>query len=156
MVSLSDWRESFHFISFVPVWLFQFFSGSFQAVYTKSMYSGPNNILCESHGTLECYLSQTCIHAMLDSNLQYVARVLHFSASSFSTLLGSQEALSYINNAFMNYITSWFHSKSRLRGVVYRVDRILHAKNISSKHQTWVLRFCIKFRSTCRTHDNIL
>ena len=25
MVSLSDWRESFHFISFVPVWLFQFF-----------------------------------------------------------------------------------------------------------------------------------
>ena len=26
MVSLSDWRESFHFISFVPVWLFQFFS----------------------------------------------------------------------------------------------------------------------------------
>ena len=40
MVSLSDWRESFHFISFVPVWLSQFFSGSFQAVYTKSMYSG--------------------------------------------------------------------------------------------------------------------
>ena len=41
MVSLSDWRESFYFISFVPVWLFQFFSGSFQAIYTKSMYSGP-------------------------------------------------------------------------------------------------------------------
>ena len=41
MVSLSDWRESFHFLSFAPVWLSQFFSGSFQAVYTKSMYSGP-------------------------------------------------------------------------------------------------------------------
>ena len=39
MVSLSDWRESFHFISFVSVWLSQFFSGSFQAVYTKNMYS---------------------------------------------------------------------------------------------------------------------
>ena len=25
MLSLSDWRESFHFISFVPVWLFHFF-----------------------------------------------------------------------------------------------------------------------------------
>ena len=31
MVSLSDWRESFHFISFVSVWLFHFLSGSFQA-----------------------------------------------------------------------------------------------------------------------------
>ena len=41
MVSLSDWRESFYFISFVSVWLFHFFSGSFQAVYIKSMYSGP-------------------------------------------------------------------------------------------------------------------
>ena len=41
MVSLFDWRESFHFISFVPVWLFQFSSGSFQAVYTKSMYPDP-------------------------------------------------------------------------------------------------------------------
>ena len=29
MVYLSDWRESFHFIIFVPVWLFHFFSGSF-------------------------------------------------------------------------------------------------------------------------------
>ena len=26
MVYLSDWRESFHFISFIPVWLFHFFS----------------------------------------------------------------------------------------------------------------------------------
>ena len=40
-----------------------------------------------------------------------------------STLLGSKAALSsnnYINNAFMNYITSWLYSgicKSRLRGV---------------------------------------
>ena len=37
MVYLSDWRESFHLISFVPVWLFHVFSESFQAVYTKSM-----------------------------------------------------------------------------------------------------------------------
>ena len=36
MVSLSDWRESFHFISFVSVWLFHFLSGSFQAVNTES------------------------------------------------------------------------------------------------------------------------
>ena len=38
---LSDWREFFHFISFVPVWLLRFFNESIQAVYTKSMYSGP-------------------------------------------------------------------------------------------------------------------
>ena len=30
MVYLSDWRESFHFIIFVPVWLFQFFCGTFK------------------------------------------------------------------------------------------------------------------------------
>ena len=56
MVSLSDWRESFHFISFVPVWLFQFFSGSFQAVYTKSMYSGPiiSCVNCVEHWSVIC------------------------------------------------------------------------------------------------------
>ena len=48
MVSLSDCRDSFHYISSVPVWLFHFFSGSFQAVYTKSMYSGPI-ISCVNH-----------------------------------------------------------------------------------------------------------
>ena len=40
IVSLSDWEESFHFISFVSVWLFHFVNGSFQVVYTESMYSG--------------------------------------------------------------------------------------------------------------------
>ena len=53
MVYRSDWRESFHFISFVSVWLFHFFSGSFQAVNTESMYSGPtiscvNRVKCWS------------------------------------------------------------------------------------------------------------
>ena len=62
MVSLSDWRESFHF-SFVPVWLFQFFSGSFQAVYTKSMYSGSINIFCESRGMLECSIFVPNMHS---------------------------------------------------------------------------------------------
>ena len=41
MLHLSDWRESFHFIRFVPVWPFNVFSGSFQAMYTKTMYSAP-------------------------------------------------------------------------------------------------------------------
>ena len=44
MVSLSDWRESFHFNSFVQVWLFQVFSGSFQAVYTKSRDVATNRL----------------------------------------------------------------------------------------------------------------
>ena len=48
MVYLSDWRESFHFISFVSVWLFHFFSRSFQAVNTESMYFGPT-ISCVNH-----------------------------------------------------------------------------------------------------------
>ena len=58
MVYLFDWRESFHFTSFFPVWLFQFFSGSFQAVYKKSMYSGPI-ISCVNH--VEHRWSVTCI-----------------------------------------------------------------------------------------------
>ena len=68
MVSLSDWRESLHFIS-----LFQFgcftFSVSFQAVSTKSMYSGPI-ISCVNRVERwnVQYMSQKCIHAMLDSN----------------------------------------------------------------------------------------
>ena len=53
MVYLPDWRESF--------------SGSFQAVHQKYVFWS-NNILCEPRGTLECCLSQTCIHAMLDSS----------------------------------------------------------------------------------------
>ena len=48
MLYLSDWTESFHFIGFVPVWLSHFFSGSFQAVYTKSMYCVPI-IFCVNH-----------------------------------------------------------------------------------------------------------
>ena len=83
MASLSDWRESFHFISFVPVWLFQFFSGSFQAAYTKSMYSGPTisyvnrmecwSVVCPKHAFMPCWIAA-----------QYVARVLHFCASSLN------------------------------------------------------------------------
>ena len=67
MVSLSDWRESFYFISFVPVWLFQFFSGSFQAMYTKSMYSGPTvscvnrmerwSVICPKHAFMPCWIA---------------------------------------------------------------------------------------------------
>ena len=81
MMYLSDWRESFHFISFVPVRLFNFFSGSFQAVYIKSMYSGPIiscvncverwSVICPKHAFMPCWIAA-----------QYVARVLHFSASS--------------------------------------------------------------------------
>ena len=82
MVSLSDWRESFHFISLVPVWLYHFFSGSFQAVYTKSMYSGLIiscvnrvecwSVICPKHAFVPCWIAA-----------QYLAMVLHFSASSF-------------------------------------------------------------------------
>ena len=64
MVSLSDWRESFYFISFVLVWLFHFFSGSIQAVYIKSMYSGPTiscvnrvkrwSVICPKHAFMPC------------------------------------------------------------------------------------------------------
>ena len=79
MASLCDCRlQRIISLVFVPVWLFHFFSGSFQA---KSMYSNPT-ISCVNRmaGTLECYLSQTCIHAILDSNSICSARVLHFSA----------------------------------------------------------------------------
>ena len=82
MVSLSDWKASFHCISFFSVWLFPFFSGSFQAVYTKSMYSGPTtscvnhmehwSVICHKHAFMPCWIVA-----------QYLARVLHFSASSF-------------------------------------------------------------------------
>ena len=61
MVSLSDWREFFYFISFVSVWLF---SSLFQWKLSSSLHQKyvfwSNNILCESRETLECYLSQTC------------------------------------------------------------------------------------------------
>ena len=70
----------FHFISFVPVWLFQFFSGSFQAVYTKSMYFGPI-ISCVNH--VECWSIICPKRALMPCWIaaRYVARVLHFSAS---------------------------------------------------------------------------
>ena len=65
MVSLSDWRESFYIISFVSVWLFHFFSGSFQ-VYIKSMYSGPTiscvnrlerwSVICPKHAFMPCWI----------------------------------------------------------------------------------------------------
>ena len=66
MVSLSDWRESFYFISFVLVWLFHLFSGSIQAVYIKSMYSGPTiscvnrverwSVICPKHAFMPCWI----------------------------------------------------------------------------------------------------
>ena len=59
-----------HFSAFISLVLFQFGCYNFSVeVFTKRMYSGPNNILCESCGTLRYYLSQTCIHAMLDNSL---------------------------------------------------------------------------------------
>ena len=84
MVSLSDWRESFHFISFVSVWLFHFLSGSFQAVNTESMYSGPT-ISCVN--CVECWSVICPKHAFMPyriaAQLICSARVPHFSASSF-------------------------------------------------------------------------
>ena len=72
MVSLSDWRESFYLISFVSVQLFHFFSGSFQAVYIKSMYSGPTisfvnlverwSVICPKHAFMPCWI---CIFQLL-------------------------------------------------------------------------------------------
>ena len=66
MVSLSDWRGSFYFISFVSVWLFHFFSGSFQAVYIKSMFfrrtiSCVNrvecwSVICPKHAFMPCWI----------------------------------------------------------------------------------------------------
>ena len=69
MVYLSDWRESFHFISFVPVSLFQFFQWKLSSSVHQKYVFWSNNILCEclEHWCVQ-YLSQTCIHAMLDSN----------------------------------------------------------------------------------------
>ena len=61
--------------------MFQFFSGSFQAVYTKSMYFGPIiscvnrverwSVICPKHVFMPYWIAA-----------QYVARVLHFSAYS--------------------------------------------------------------------------
>ena len=77
MVSLSDWRKSFYFISFVLVWLFHFFSGSIQAVYIKIMYSGPTISCVNRVGTLECYLSQN-MHAIpcLDMHYSFIIALL--------------------------------------------------------------------------------
>ena len=70
MVYLSDWRECFHFISFVSVWLYiSIFQWKLLSSVRQKYVFWSNNILCESRGTLDCYLSQTCIHAMLDSSL---------------------------------------------------------------------------------------
>ena len=75
MVSLSDWRESFYFISFVSVWLFHFFSGSFQAVYIRSMYSGPTiscvnhverwSVICPKHAFIPCWICIFIIAVLL-------------------------------------------------------------------------------------------
>ena len=66
--------------SFVPFWQFLFVNGSFQAVYTKSMYFGPtvscvilakrqSIVVCPMHAFTPCWIA-----------VQYVTRVLHFSA----------------------------------------------------------------------------
>ena len=64
MVSLSDWRESFHFISFVPVELavsiFQWKLSS--SVHQKYVFWS-NNILCESRGMLECSVFVPNMHS---------------------------------------------------------------------------------------------
>ena len=49
---------------FLPVWLFRFVSGSFQAVYTESMHSGPTvscvncvkcqSVVCPKHAFMTC------------------------------------------------------------------------------------------------------
>ena len=70
--------------SFVPVTLFCFVSGSFQAIFTKSMYSAPKISSFSVNSLCLCELSIVCLkHAFicLDSS-SVVVRVLHFSASS--------------------------------------------------------------------------
>ena len=59
-------------------WLVCFVSESFQAVYTKSMHSGQ---ICESHKTSVVYYPK---HALMPCSIavQYVVRVLYFSATS--------------------------------------------------------------------------
>ena len=68
MASLCDCRlQRVIFISFVPVWLFHFFSGSFQAVYIKSMYSNPTiscvnrverwSVICLKHAFMPCWIA---------------------------------------------------------------------------------------------------
>ena len=69
-----------HSINFVPVWLFLFVTGSFQAVHTKSL---SNSILCESCEMPECCCPKHTFTPCWIA-VQYVARVLQFSASSFS------------------------------------------------------------------------
>ena len=50
MVSLSDWRESFHFISFVSVWLFHFFQCKLSScIYQKYVLWSNYKIYCVNH-----------------------------------------------------------------------------------------------------------
>ena len=76
------------FISFVPVWLFHFVSGSFtealQKFYGCSLQQKyvfwSNNILCESHEMSFVHHKHAFMPCWIA--VQYVARVPHFSASS--------------------------------------------------------------------------
>ena len=85
MVSLSDWREPFHFTSIVSVWLVHFFSGIYKQFTPKVctfVYSGPTiscvnrvehlSVICPKHA-----LS----HAMLDSSsiCSEGSALLHFN-----------------------------------------------------------------------------
>ena len=47
---------------------FNFFQWKLSSSVHQKYVFWSNNILCKSRGTLECYLSQTCIHAMIDSS----------------------------------------------------------------------------------------
>ena len=74
------------FISFVPGCFRHFVSGSFTyAVHSKNYVFWSNNILCESHEMSFVHL----IHAFMPCLIavEYVGRVLHFSASSFTVIL---------------------------------------------------------------------
>ena len=68
MVSLSDWREFYHFISSsLAVSIFQWKLSS--SVHQKYVFWS-NNILCESRGTLECSVFVPNMHSChwLDTN----------------------------------------------------------------------------------------
>ena len=82
--SHSWWRCPVSFSFFVLVWLFDFVSGSFQAVYTKITYSSPAvsfflvNCFC-LHKISVVHQKYACNHAMTALIVQYIVRVLYFS-----------------------------------------------------------------------------
>ena len=85
--------------------LFQFscfalFIGSFLELCTKSMYSGPTmscvnhvkhwSVVCSKHTFMPCWIA-----------VQYVVRVLYFSASSLFISLSSYSFICYSDNLFI-------------------------------------------------------